>query len=72
MDNCGNVQMDKFWNFVAVPTFLGTMFFGIYVLFTTDEAHFATKAQITSSVQAIKQATTTPTPSPSATPTKAK
>lgn len=48
--------MNNYWNFVAVPTFLGIMFFGIYVLFTTDEAHFSTKAEIKDTVRSIQMA----------------
>jgi len=60
MDNCGKVQMNRYWNFVAVPTFIGTLFFGIFVLFTTDEAQFASKGEIRDTVQSVQRALTAP------------
>jgi hypothetical protein len=62
MDNCGDVQMNKYWNFVAVPTFIGTILFGLYVLFTTDEVHFASKDQIRDTVREVEQAVTSADP----------
>jgi len=58
MDNCGRVQMDRYWNFVAVPTFIATMLFGMYVLFTTDEVQFMDLVEVHSTVGKIKDDTT--------------
>jgi len=54
MDNCGHVRMDRYWNFVAVPTFIGTMLFGMYVLFTTDEVQFMSAMEVHDSIAKIK------------------
>ena len=67
MDNCGKVQMNRYWNFVAVPTFIATMFFGIYVLFTTDEAHFASRDEVKDTVRAVQEALTAPKPASTST-----
>jgi hypothetical protein len=46
MDSCGNVRMDRYWNFVAVPFFVITLLFGLYALFTVDEYQFAHTSQV--------------------------
>jgi PDZ domain-containing secreted protein len=55
MDNCGHVRMDRYWNFVAVPTFISTMLFGMYVLFTTDEVQFMSKLEVQDTIAQIKE-----------------
>lgn len=40
MDNCGNVQLDRYWNFIATPFFFIIVLFGLYVLFTADQIYF--------------------------------
>jgi hypothetical protein len=49
--------MDRYWNFVAVPTFIATMLFGMYVLFTTDEVQFMDLVEVHSTVGKIKDDT---------------
>jgi hypothetical protein len=55
MDNCGHVRMDRYWNFIAVPTFIATMLFGMYVLFTTDEVQFMSAIEVHSTIEEMKQ-----------------
>ena len=56
MDSCGNVRMDRYWNFVAMPFFIITLLFGLYALFTVDEYQFASKSQVASSSTEIRAA----------------
>lgn len=57
--------MDRYWNFVALPTFIGILLFGLYILFTTDEVQFATSAQLdTMTKSLVAEQTTTAAPKP--------
>jgi hypothetical protein len=49
MDNCGNVRLDRYWNFIATPFFFIIVLFGLYVLFTADQIYFInyTKSDLT-------------------------
>ena len=47
MDSCGNVGMDRYWNFVALPFFIITLLFGLFALYTVDEQQFAPSEKIT-------------------------
>ncbi len=63
--------MDRYWNFVAVPTFIATMLFGMYVLFTTDEVQFMNAIDVHDTIAQIKedkiaQATASAGPAPAA------
>jgi len=61
--------MDRYWNFVAVPTFVATMLFGLYVLFTTDEVQIQSAVQVHDTVGQIKKdkvALATAPPAPAA------
>lgn len=53
MEDCGHVKMDRYWNFVAVPTFICTMLFGLYVLFTTDEIQLVDASEVTDTIKEI-------------------
>ena len=55
MDDCGHVKMDRYWNFVAVPTFVATMLFGLYVLFPTDEVQIHSAMQVHDTVGQLKR-----------------
>ena len=37
MDNCGNVRLDRYWNFIATPFLFIIVLFGLYTLFTADQ-----------------------------------
>lgn len=54
MDSCGSVRMDRYWNFVAVPFFIGTLLFGTYVLFTADEQQFASLEQAKGAIDELQ------------------
>jgi hypothetical protein len=56
MDSCGNVRMDRYWNFVAMPFFIITLLFGLYALFTVDEHQFASKSEIAQSSTELRAA----------------
>jgi len=73
MDDCGHVKMDRYWNFVAVPTFISTMLFGLYVLFTTDEVQMQNATQLHDAIGQMKRdriAAATANPAASTTPKK--
>jgi hypothetical protein len=61
MDSCGNVRMDRYWNFVALPFFIITLLFGLYALFTVDEYQFASTSQVASSSTELRAAVSTAT-----------
>jgi hypothetical protein len=63
MDSCGNVRMDRYWNFVGMPFFVITLLFGLYALFTVDEQQFATSAQTKAAVAELRSAVAPGTPS---------
>jgi hypothetical protein len=46
--------MDRYWNFVAMPFFIVTLLFGIYVLFTVDEQQFASPEQAKAAIDQIQ------------------
>lgn len=54
MDSCGNVKMDKYWNFVALPFFIFTLLFGLFALFTADEHQFASTAQTKAAISQLR------------------
>jgi len=54
MDNCGNVRMDKYWNFVVTPFFTITLMFGLYTLFISDEVHFGSQTEIRAAVEELR------------------
>lgn len=56
MDSCGNVRMDRYWNFVAMPFFVITLLFGLYALFTVDEHQFADSSQVAKSSSDLRSA----------------
>ena len=56
MDSCGNVRMDRYWNFVAMPFFIITLLFGLYALFTVDEYQFAKTSQVAKSSADLRSA----------------
>jgi len=64
MDSCGNVRMDRYWNFVAMPFFIITLLFGLYALFTVDEYQFASTSQVASSTTELRAATAVTTAPP--------
>lgn len=45
MDNCGNIRLDRYWNFIATPFLFIIVLFGLYVLFTADEMHFTSASR---------------------------
>jgi len=59
MDNCGHVRMDRYWNFIALPSFVGILLFGLYILFTTDEVQFATSSQLDTMTRSLVAEQTT-------------
>ena len=54
MDSCGNVRMDQYWNYVAVPFFVITILFGLFVLFNIDEQQFASVLQTKSAIAQLR------------------
>jgi hypothetical protein len=54
MDSCGNVRMDRYWNFVALPFFIVTLLFGLFALFRADEQQFAPTPKIRSGIENLK------------------
>jgi hypothetical protein len=56
MDSCGNVRMDRYWNFIALPFFIITLLFGLFALFTVDEQQFASSSQIKAAVAEARAA----------------
>jgi len=54
MDSCGNVRMDRYWNFVALPFFIVTLLFGLFALFRVDEQQFAPTPKIRSGIENLK------------------
>jgi hypothetical protein len=54
MDSCGNVRMDRYWNFVALPFFVVTLLFGLFALFTVDEQQFASTKVVQASVAELR------------------
>jgi len=62
MDSCGNVRMDRYWNFVALPFFIITLLFGLFALFTVDEQQFASSSQIKAAVEEARAAVAVPAP----------
>jgi uncharacterized iron-regulated membrane protein len=42
MDNCGEIRLDRYWNFIATPFLFIIVLFGLYTLFTADQIFFTT------------------------------
>ena len=40
MDACGEIRLDRYWNFIATPFLFIIVLFALFTLLTADQIHF--------------------------------